>query len=139
MILILWSMNMSMMPVYFTTSVYNRRQKSKPLTKKQQELLKEHNKALKRLGMSPVDSLVAKKSKLTGAVKSPFETTSYRRETVHYPSLSPTGISSSVCAKKENMKYTGTLIKGIATMHKSNAVPVINQQQMEEISRMRRG
>lgn len=139
MILILWSMNMSMMPVYYTTSVYNRRQKSKPLTKKQQELLKEHNKTLKRLGIPLVDSLVAKKSKLTGAVKSPFETTPYRRETVHYPSLSPTGISSSVCAKKENKKYTGTLIKGIATMHKSNAVPVINQQQMEEISRMRRG
>ena len=41
-------------------------------------------------------------------------------------------------AKKPN-EYTGTLIRGIATMHKSNAVPVINQDQMEEISRMRRG
>jgi hypothetical protein len=132
-------MNMSMMPVYYTTSVYNRRQKSKPLTKKQQEQLKEYNKTLKRLGLPARDSLVAKKTKLTGAVKSPFETTSYRRETVQYPSLSPTGISSSVCAKKETIKYTGTLIKGIATMHKSNAVPVINQEQMEEISRMRRG
>ena len=28
--------------------------------------------------------------------------------------------------KKEPMKYTGDLIQGIATMHKSNAVPVIN-------------
>jgi len=26
----------------------------------------------------------------------------------------------------------------VATMHKSNAVPVINQEQAEEISRMRR-
>jgi hypothetical protein len=41
--------------------------------------------------------------------------------------------------KKEENKYTGTLIKGIATMHKSNAVPVIDKNQMEEISRMRRG
>jgi hypothetical protein len=35
--------------------------------------------------------------------------------------------------------YTGTLIKGIATMHKSNAVPVIDEKQMIEISKMRRG
>jgi len=42
------------------------------------------------------------------------------------------------CTKKEPMKYTGTLVKGIATMHKSNAVPVINQQQAEDIAKMRR-
>jgi len=41
--------------------------------------------------------------------------------------------------KKENLMYTGTLVKGIATMHKSNAVPVINEEQMKDISRMRRG
>ena len=35
--------------------------------------------------------------------------------------------------------YTGDKVLGIATMHKSNAVPVIDQAQMEEISRMRRG
>jgi hypothetical protein len=43
-----------------------------------------------------------------------------------------------VAAKKETLKYTGTLVKGIATMHKSNAVPVIDQQQAEDISKMRR-
>lgn len=42
-------------------------------------------------------------------------------------------------AKKENPKYTGTLVKGIATMHKSNAVPVISQQEAEDIAKMRRG
>ena len=42
------------------------------------------------------------------------------------------------CSKKEPMKYTGTLIKGIATMHKSNAVPVINDDEAKDISRMRR-
>ena len=41
-------------------------------------------------------------------------------------------------SKKEVMKYTGTLVKGIATMHKSNAVPVISQQEAEDISKMRR-
>lgn len=40
--------------------------------------------------------------------------------------------------KREPMKYTGTLVKGIATMHKSNAVPVISQQEAEDIAKMRR-
>lgn len=47
------------------------------------------------------------------------------------------GISNT--EKRESIKYTGTLIKGIATMHKSNAVPVIDEEQMKDISRMRRG
>lgn len=47
--------------------------------------------------------------------------------------------NSSFVGRKESMKYTGTLVKGIATMHKSNAVPVINEEQMQDISRMRRG
>lgn len=41
-------------------------------------------------------------------------------------------------ARKESMKYTGTLVKGIATMHKSNAIPVIDKQQAEDLARMRR-
>lgn len=45
---------------------------------------------------------------------------------------------ASDCTKKETIKYTGTLVKGIATMHKSNAVPVISQQEAEDISKMRR-
>lgn len=47
-------------------------------------------------------------------------------------------MGSHGCGKKESMKYTGTLVKGIATMHKSNAVPVISQKEAEDIARMRR-
>jgi hypothetical protein len=52
-----------------------------------------------------------------------------------YPSM---GTFTGNTFKKENQKYTGTLIKGIATMHKSNAVPIIDQKQAEEIAQMRR-
>ena len=42
--------------------------------------------------------------------------------------------------KKEPMRYTGDLIQGIATMHKSNAVPVMKgTDQAKDIARMRRG
>lgn len=56
-----------------------------------------------------------------------------------YPSqpMSPTGKHN--CGKKETMKYTGDLITGIATMHKSNAVPVMKgTDQAKDIARMRR-
>lgn len=59
------------------------------------------------------------------------------RETPNYPSLSD--YVGGVATKKEPMKYTGTLIKGIATMHKSNAIPIINKEQAEEVAKMRRG
>ena len=34
--------------------------------------------------------------------------------------------------------YTGTKVKGIATMHKSNAVPVFSDEEAQDISKMRR-
>ena len=48
--------------------------------------------------------------------------------------------SMSQGTKKEPMMYTGDLIQGIATMHKSNAVPVMKgTDQAKDIARMRRG
>jgi hypothetical protein len=58
------------------------------------------------------------------------------RPTQDIPSLVTTGYN---CYKPEKKVYTGTLVKGIATMHKSNAVPIINQEQAEDIAKMRRG
>ena len=40
---------------------------------------------------------------------------------------------------KESPQYTGTKIKGIGTMHKSNAVPVFSDEEAHDIARMRRG
>jgi hypothetical protein len=62
--------------------------------------------------------------------------TAYHRETAVVHSLDS---KAYVVDKKESMRYTGTLVKGIATMHKSNAVPVINQEEATAISQMRRG
>lgn len=59
-----------------------------------------------------------------------------RRETPNYPSLP---FTAGPCTKKENPVYTGTAIKGIGTMHKSNAVPIFSDEQAVEIATMRRG
>ena len=42
------------------------------------------------------------------------------------------------CAKKENPIYTGDKVKGIGTMHKSNAVPIFSDEEAKDISNMRR-
>jgi hypothetical protein len=69
------------------------------------------------------------------------------RETKHYPSAMEEQMkagtfntdSMSKGTKKEPMMYTGDLITGIATMHKSNAVPVMKgTTQAVDIARMRR-
>jgi hypothetical protein len=39
---------------------------------------------------------------------------------------------------KPSPVYTGTKVKGIATMHKSNAVPVFSDEEATDISKMRR-
>jgi len=60
----------------------------------------------------------------------------YTRETPNIPSLSNS--ISGFAPKKEPTKYTGDYITGIATMHKSNLVPISNKQQAIEVSQMRR-
>ena len=63
----------------------------------------------------------------------------YRRATPDYPSASAETFSA--CTVKESKQYTGERqLLGIATMHKSNMVPVFadKKEHAEEIARMRR-
>lgn len=54
----------------------------------------------------------------------------------HIPSKD-TGVG--IAARAADKVYTGNNIVGIATMHKSNAVPVFSAEDAIEISKMRRG
>jgi hypothetical protein len=58
------------------------------------------------------------------------------RETPKIPSLP---FTAGPCTKAPDKVYTGTAIKGIGTMHKSNAVPIFTDEQAVEIATMRRG
>ena len=57
-----------------------------------------------------------------------------RNTTAHIKSVN-TGGNATLAPPKV---YTGTKVKGIATMHKSNAVPIFSDEEAVEISRMRR-
>ena len=58
-----------------------------------------------------------------------------RNTTAHIKSLD-TGLGNAVL--KPAKQYTGTKVKGIATMHKSNAVPVFSDEEAHDIAKMRR-
>jgi hypothetical protein len=61
------------------------------------------------------------------------------RDTKQYPSLMDKhGIVPGTCAKPAPKVYTGDKLIGIATMHKSNMVPVFKVEDAEDIARMRR-
>jgi hypothetical protein len=65
----------------------------------------------------------------------PFTTVCPPRETPRPASL---GTDNGVALKKDTMYYTGNNIKGIGTLHKSNAVPVFTDAEAKDQATMRR-
>lgn len=96
----------------------------KPKTQKARQLEQQWNQLLEKWEPKRV------------VAKPPQKVTPYRRETPHIPSLNT---NEGQCTKREIPQYTGTAMLGVATMHKSNAVPVFSQEAAVEISKMRRG
>ena len=83
----------------------------------------------------------AEDRKRTRALNAPSLSSSYslkipegRNTTAHLKSVD-TGGNATL---KPPKVYTGTKVKGIATMHKSNAVPVFSDEEAVDISKMRR-
>jgi len=118
-----------------------------------QDNWRKHNKEMKQRGMHELryENFDDYLDYCFGRVKLDTKKTVYRKEPMsyaeqrsqefreRYPSAPMNPVDNGSCRKVEPMKYTGTLIKGIATMHKSNAVPVIDEQHAKDIARMRRG
>jgi hypothetical protein len=143
-------MTMSLVGPYLTTTNYKKRKQTKR-TKNQQAAFeqrhREYNKSMKRIHahdqmmtLEEYDLYVRglyKPAPKKREVYKPTEST-YRRDTPHIPSL---GNGVGVAPVKEQMKYSGERqLLGIATMHKSNMVPVFADQkeQAKEIASMRR-
>lgn len=121
---------MGLMPAYFTTTKMSRRKKKVKSAKQIQAEL-DHDKFLKKLGYKPTD-------------KKPRVLTSYpiERRTDDRVVAKTSDTIPGFCPKPEQKFYNGERqLLGIATMHKSNMVPVFadNKQVAEDIARMRRG
>ena len=72
----------------------------------------------------------------TGALKVTADT---GRRAVRVSAASSDPTTWQTCARPEDKVYTGTALKGIATSHKSNLLPVFSDDHAVEISKMRRG
>lgn len=122
-------MSMHLVGPYLTTTKYNNKRKVSN-TKKLQAAKEEHEKFLKKMGVGKSTLPVDKKGKRVGLYEIPDYSTG--------PRVTSDRVAGNGAAREEK-KYTGTLIKGIATMHKSNAVPILNKQEAIDVSTMRRG
>jgi hypothetical protein len=120
-------MTMHILPAYYTTTkTSSRKAKSKPPTK--------HDAWLMKKGLHP-DQIKLKKGVDKNWKKAYTESMMVDRS--DYVS---SGFGNGRTSKPAQKVYSGERkLLGIATMHKSNMVPVFAKQDAEDIARMRRG
>ncbi|MEK9697953.1 MAG: hypothetical protein VW270_19450 [Candidatus Poseidoniales archaeon] len=116
-------MSMHLLPTYYTTTS-TRKRKSRKKTQSQLRAESTHAKFLKRMGY-------------TGQGNAHLEIPDYKSDRQCSPTSDVIAVPGSGKKRREN-KYTGTLVKGIAQMHKSNAVPVISKEDAINVANMRR-
>lgn len=125
-------MTMHLLPPLYSTTKTSKRQpkKWKSSTAKKRSI--ELNSSWQALLAKHAPKTVTKKVK-------PLETASRyvdpARSTRNIPSKDSGGYST---ARTRN-EYTGDKMIGIAAMHKSNLVPIFNDDSAKEVARMRRG
>jgi len=149
-------MTMHLVGPYMTTTNYKKRKKKQLSQKRLEELQVEWRQYNKRMRKQHMHSLQyetfedylayisgnpPKRKKEEKEFKPYAPSKPYVRDTTSNSSIktSDTIPTAGYAPKKEPLKYTGDLIVGIATMHKSNAVPIMRgTKQAEEIAKMRR-
>ncbi len=120
-------MTMHLARGFTTTNTKRRKQNKKPGWEKAQ---KEHEAYLMKMGAHPSQR---KGNKFTNAYK---RTESLIREGSGVPC---SNLITNINVKKTENTYTGDFITGIATMHKSNLVPVNKNTKGSDYATMRRG
>lgn len=107
----------------------NSKAKQLQLQREWEAILAKHSRPLER----GAKSKGVKTYKLSNNVKKPSEVIRY----VELPKS--LGTTDGVATKSAPKVYTGTKIVGIATMHKSNMVPIFNAEDAVDVAKMRRG
>jgi hypothetical protein len=111
-----------------------RRQKEHDIARIQKEIDKE----LKRFNLHPDQIKMRKRSGSRKVnVQSAVCSGIVYRETPHYPSVT-VATGAYVATRYERMKYTGDKLIGIGVLHKSNLVPIFNEEHAKDMAQMRR-
>lgn len=131
-------MTMHLMGPYMTTTVYNRKNKSNK-TKRQVQAEQEHEKYLRKMGVHPEQRANRKPTKGDKCYGSTTGSNPVREGSIPSSSANSLFYDKSM-AKPEEKVYNGKRkLLGIATLHKSNMVPVFDKESAIEIAKMRRG
>ena len=126
-------MSMHLVGPWMTTTNYKKR-KQKGRTKKDIEAQKYHDKWLRKMGAHP-DQI--KESKKNNASVSILSVPDYRSSGNSVPPSDV--IPGGSTAPQERQIYSGERrLLGVATMHKSNMVPVFDRDDAKDIAQMRR-
>ena len=127
-------MSMHLVGPYMTTTSYKKR-KAKKKTQKQIEAEAKHEKWLRKMNAHPEQIARNKEKNVNVSILSKPDYSS-DRSTIPTSDVIPGGST----AQKERQIYSGERrLLGIATMHKSNMVPVFDSKDAKDIAKMRRG
>jgi hypothetical protein len=119
---------MQLCPAFVTTT--NLRKRKSTMTGKQKLQLLAHQQW--------VDSMKKGMTKDKKVLDKLWKTEYTNNMVVDRSAMQKSGLVSGACAKPEEKVYTGTKLLGIATMHKSNMVPVFKAEDAADIASMRR-
>ena len=109
----------------------HQKSKKRKLNAKQRELRDSWNELVQKYAPK-------KPLKIVKVMPSPAVSKPHVRENPNYPSLS-SFVPGGGCTKPIHGKvYTGTAMKGIGTLHKSNAVPIFTDEEARDQANMRR-
>jgi hypothetical protein len=112
---------------------YQKSKKKKKLTAKQRELEESWNKIVNKHASPGVI-----KKKIIKTTKFPKLTIPDDRNPYKLNSVDSGGGLANWNRKDKVTQYTGTAMKGIGTLHKSNAVPVFTDEEAKDQATMRR-
>ena len=129
-------MTMHLVGPYLTTTRYNQKKSNRKKSARQIKAEAEHNKFLRKMGIDP-DATRSVKCYGSTSDSKPEGRGSTPRTDAKFATSDriPTGVA----VKPEPKVYSGKqVLLGIATMHKSNMVPVFSKQNATDIAKMRR-
>ena len=126
-------MSMHLVGPYMTTTSYKKR-KAKNKTKKMLEAEAKHDKWLRKMNAHPEQIAESKKKNADVSILSIPD---YRSSGNSIPTSDV--IPGGSTGPKERLVYSGERrLLGVATMHKSNMVPVFDREDAKDIAQMRR-
>lgn len=132
------------------TTLYTKKRKERVTKAKHEQLerdWRDRNLRLKQMGLPKesfeqfLEFVYGRKQAVNTTPETNNRSDSYNHKKVDTNPVKPQSLGRWITgpvSSKPSPIYTGTKVKGIGTMHKSNAVPIFSDDEAIDISRMRR-